>query len=432
MNSPKDNKPTAKKTTQNGTRVFSTVNGQKSPTQKKASTGAKASASVRKSAVPVSKVAGQRPATTAKRKKKNSLSTSIIKFVTYIAFIIIVSALLSKYIISVGNDVFAFLKDDTAITVEIPEGASTGKVARILSKNDIINHPNIFKMYTNMKKDGSSYYTDGFKSGSFELSPDTNYDDLIYLLSNSVGAREVVRLTFPEGSTIDEIIDILIKGGVQNTKEEYIDVIENYDFNYRFVNELDTKSFKNGRKYRLEGYIFPDTYDFYTDASAVSVIDKFLVNFDNKFDETYYDAAKQQGYSVDQLITLASLIEKESRRSADMGKISSVFHNRLKNRANYPYLQSDATIQYAFPERKAQITPDDLKYDSPYNTYIYSGLPPSAVANPGLDAITSALFPEKTNYYYFVANTVGETLFSSTLEGHNANIAQIMKEKAQS
>ncbi len=362
------------------------------------------------------------------RKNNKGLMGGVARFVIYICFVAVASIICSAIIISVTNDMFAFSKDTEIVTVEIPEGASTKEVSKILSKNDIINNPSVFKLYTNFKKGKSTYYTDGFKSGSFELSPSMNYDDLIFALSNSVGTREVVRLTFPEGSTVDEIIDILIKGGVQNTREEYIDVIQNFDYDYRFINELDTENFKNGRKYRLEGYLFPDTYDFYTDASAVDVINKFLVNFNNKFDTTFYDAAQSHGLTVDEIINVASLIEKEARKSEDFGTVSSVFHNRLKNKANYPNLQSDATIQYAFPERKSQITPEDLKYDSPYNTYIYAGLPPSAIANPGLDAITAALYPEDTSYYYFISNNVGETFYAKTLDGHNANIAMIRKE----
>lgn len=379
-----------------------------------------------KNTKPQVKKASEKPS----KKKKNGILGSITKFVLYIVFVLAASVFCAVAIIKVANDMFAFVKPENAITVTVPEDASTRDVAKILSENDIIEYPTIFGLYMDFKKGRSSYYTDGYKSGEFELAPNMNYDDLIYSLSNSAASRQIVRLTFPEGSTVDEIIDILIKGGVQNTKEEYIDVIQNYDFTYRFVKELDTKNFKNGRKYRLEGYLFPDTYDFYTDAGAVDVINKFLVNFNNKFDATYYDAAYKHGLSVDEIINIAALIEKEARRATDMGKVSSVFHNRIKHSSQYPYLQSDATIQYAFQERKTTITPEDLKYDSPYNTYLYAGLPPSAIANPGLDAITFALYPENTSYYFFIANSRGETLFAKTLNGHNANIEMIRAENA--
>ncbi len=362
------------------------------------------------------------------RKKNKGLLGGVARFVIYICFIAVASIVCSSIIISVTNDMFAFNKDTEIVTIEIPEGASSKEVSKILSKNDIISNPTVFKFYTDFKKGKSTYYTDGFKSGSFELSPSMNYDDLIYALSNNIGSREVVRLTFPEGCTIDEIIDILIAGGVQNTREEYIDVIQNFDYDYRFINELDTENFKTGRKYRLEGYLFPDTYDFYTDASAVDVINKFLVNFNNKFDTTFYDAAQSHGLTVDEIINIASLVEKEAGKAEDFGAVSSVFHNRIKNSATYPYLQSDATIQYAFPERKTSITPEDLKYDSPYNTYIYAGLSPSAVANPGLDAITAALYPDDTSYFYFISNGRGEIYYAKTLDGHNANIAMIRQE----
>lgn len=363
-----------------------------------------------------------------KKKKKNGILSGLLRFLIYIVCVVGISVLLAAVFINVANDVFAFVKSEEAVTVEIPENASTADISKLLGKNGIVEYPTIFKLYTDLKKNKSSYYTDGYKAGSFELSPSMNYDDLIYTLSKNSATREIVRLTFPEGATIDEIIDILIKGGVKNTKEQYIDIINNYDFDYRFINELDTENFKKGRKYRLEGYLFPDTYDFYTDASALAVIDKFLVNFNNKFDSSFYDAAKAHNMTVDEIVTIASLVEKESRRAEDSGYISSVFHNRLRNSATYPYLQSDATVQYAFPERKSKLTPEDLEYDTPYNTYKYKGLPPSAIANPGLDSITNALYPEDSSYYYFVANSKGETLFAKTLDGHNANIAMIQKD----
>lgn len=420
------------------THVFGTVSGGKPMKKKdtvsdgkKTTSAGKASAMQnRENNVKNTKTSSAPASKKSSRKKKNGILGSITRFVLYIVFVLAASVFCAVAIIKVSNDMFAFIKPENAITVTVPEDASTRDVAKILSDNDIIEYPTIFGLYMDFKKGRSSYYTDGYKSGEFELAPNMNYDDLIYSLSNSAASRQIVRLTFPEGSTVDEIIDILIKGGVQNTKEEYIDVIQNYDFTYRFVKELDTKNFKNGRKYRLEGYLFPDTYDFYTDAGAVDVINKFLINFNNKFDTTYYDAAYKHGLSVDEIINIAALIEKEARRATDMGKVSSVFHNRIKHSSQYPYLQSDATIQYAFPERKTTITPEDLKYDSPYNTYLYAGLPPSAIANPGLDAITFALYPENTSYYFFIANSRGETLFAKTLNGHNANIEMIRAENA--
>ncbi len=430
-----------KRNDDSGTKVFSAVNvpakkvaQTNNPAPQKSDSTAKKSTASGK--LPISKIQNRKPKknvqyfpeekTKNKRGKRNSgIFGSVLRFVLYIAMVLVVSVFCAKLIINVANDVFAFLKDDTEITLTIPEGATTKQISKILGENGIVDYPFVFRLYTDAKKDGSKYYTEGYKSGEFTITPSTNYDDLIYLLSNNSATREIVRLTFPEGSTIDEIIDILIKGGVKNTKEQYIDVIENYDFDYQAINELDTDNFKNGRKYRLEGYLFPDTYDFYTDENPVSVINKFLVNFDNKFDASYYETAKKLGLSVDEIITIASLIETESSLTDDRGKISSVFHNRIKNMANYPYLQSDATIQYALPERTKKVTPEDLKYDSPYNTYIYRGLPPSAIANPGLDAITYALYPENTSYYYFVSDGRGRTYFATSLPEHNVNIAKI-------
>ncbi len=367
-----------------------------------------------------------------KKKKKKNGGIVALKVLLYIAFVAGVSVLLANFAVSVANDVFAFIKDPEPITVTLDEGLSTKDVAALLGENGVIRYPTVFRYYTEFKKGKSTYYTEGYKAGEYEFIPaETDYDDLIYALSNSIGGREIVRLTFPEGSTVNEIINILINGGVQNTKEQYVDVIQNYDFDYRFVKEMDVDNFKEGRVYRLEGYLFPDTYEFYTDESPESIVNKFLMNFDVKFEDVYYTAAANQGLTVDDVVILASMIEKEAKLQSDVGLIASVFRNRLKNPGAYPYLQSDATIQYAFPERKSGISPEDLKYQSPYNTYLNKGLPPSAIANPGLDAIDRALFPDDSDYYYFVANDLGETFYAKTLEGHNANIQMIKKAKEQ-
>lgn len=238
-------------------------------------------------------------------------------------------------------------------TITVPENATTQEVAKILKSNKIIDYPFAFNLYASFKKNKSgSAYGSGYISGVYDISPDTNYDDLLDLLSERASTRKIVKLTFPEGSTVDEIIDILIKGGVKNTREEYIDVINNYDFDYDFVRLLDESELSSERVYRLEGYLFPDTYEFYSDASPETVINKFLENFNLKFDKSFYSEAEKLGMTVDEIITIASLVEMEAGNAEDRDDIASVFHNRLNsvkngNTIKYEYLQSDATTDYA-------------------------------------------------------------------------------------
>ncbi|MPN08280.1 hypothetical protein SDC9_155562 [bioreactor metagenome] len=220
--------------------------------------------------------------------------------------------------------------------------------------------------------------------------------------------------------TVDEIIDMLVSNGI-GTREKYIDAIQNYDYKYTFMDNIDFASLSSDRKYRLEGYLYPDTYQFYSDSGEVAVIDKFLSNFEGKFTQAKYDRIKELGMTLDQVITLASIIQKEAKFYSEFANVSSVFHNRLNSSA-FPKLESDATIQYLLPEHKEVLTHDDTLINHPYNTYQINGLPPGAICNPGLEAINAALDPANTNYYYFLAATDGTTVFAKTLAEQNENI----------
>ena len=352
---------------------------------------------------------------------------SVVKAVIYIVSVLVVSVFLSYFIISVGNDVFAFVKDDTVSTVEITEYMSLDDVAKLLHENGLIKHPTMFKFYIRLKKIKLD-----FEPGTYEVSPQLNYEEFIKTFNNTVAKqqRETIIITVPEGYTVDEIIDLLCSKGI-GTREKFVDVINNYDFGdtYRFLNELPDP-LPQGRIYRLEGYLFPDTYYFFQDASEADVIDKFLQNTAQKLTDDHFDKAAQEGFSMDQLIILASMVQAEGRYVDEFEDISSVFHNRLANSAKFPYLQSDATIQYVLPEHTVDLTEADLAIDSPYNTYLYAGLTPGAICNPGLNAIDAALYPNDTKYYYFVADAEGHSIFSRTNAEHEA-AKQRVKSAAQ-
>ena len=211
------------------------------------------------------------------------------------------------------------------------------------------------------------------------------------------------------------------------TREGYEDAIQNYDFDYWFLDELEESGIDEDRIYRLDGYLFPDTYDFYNSASEVSVLNKLLKRFGQIFTEEYKIQAELMGYSVDDIVNLASLIEKEAGTPSEFFKVSSVFHNRLNNWTGSPRLESDATIVYAIQHEtgeRPQLTGTD--YETPYNTYTYAGLPPGPIANPSASAMLAALSPADTDYYYFVADG-NVSYFSETKEQHQIYIEEIKK-----
>lgn len=317
------------------------------------------------------------------------------------------------------------VKADIQIVVNIPEGATTAEVGKILKDAGVIKYSGIFKMYAEYRIDKRSYLTGEYISGEHTLTPMMNYDKLLDTLSEyDRDVSGTVRITIPEGLTVNETIDLLVENGV-GKQEDYTEALQEFGYEYKFVEELTEDAiseyrFDTDTSYRLEGYLFPDTYDFYYNENPVSALDKFLSNFNRKFEEEYYARAAELGMTVDEVITLASMIEKEGNNPSDYYLISSVFHNRLKS-SEYPYLNSDATLQYALSER-AGLYDLDTSVDHPYNTYKYTGLPPGPICNPGIQAIDAALYPESTGYYYFYTKKNGETVYSRTYEEHQRYI----------
>ncbi len=351
---------------------------------------------------------------------------SIIKAIVYMVLVAAVAGILSYYIIAFGNDMYAFVKSDEQIEVEIPEYATVDEISKILGDSGIIKYPGLMNIYAKLKSIDKKYE---FKAGIYTVNGMMNYDELLLEFVDRP-LNTTVRITIPEGYTVDEMIALFVENGIAS-REIFIDVINNYDFDYDFVKALDMSTMP-GRIYRLEGYLYPDTYDFYVgkeEAYAVRVISKMLRRFDQIFSDSLMARAEEMGMTVDEVMNLASLIEKEGRYSADYEMISSVFHNRLNNPANYPKLESDATIMYAIQvrdgERKSYLTKEDLEYDTPYNSYMYDGLPPGPIANPGYEAITCALYPASSKYYFFVSDNYGNTYYGRTLAEHNQNIAKV-------
>lgn len=347
---------------------------------------------------------------------------SVIKCVVYIAAVLVVSTIISLVVIFAANDIYAFSKSDESVQITIPEGADLGDLADILRENGVIKYKGLFKMKNKGVHD--------IKAGEYTVSPSMSYDKLISEFREKVPTG-VSWITIPEGYTTDEIIDLFVESGI-GEREAYVDVINNYDFDYWFIDELGEDWDSDGRIYRLDGYLFPDTYQFYNASSEITVVNKLLSRFEQVFVKSYKERAAELGYSVDEILTLASIIEKEAASQAEFSDVSSVFHNRLNNPATFPCLESDATVVYSIQHEtgvRPNLTSDDLNRDDPYNSYKVSGLVPGPIANPSNSAILAALNPKNTNYYYFVSNGK-TTYFAATLEEHNANRAKYLAPNA--
>ena len=332
------------------------------------------------------------------------------KFRGHLVFYLVlvtIAILLTWCVIVAANDINAFVKEDQIIVVTVPKGASVGEIGKILEKNEVIESSLVFRGYCKLKK------SSGFQYGEYELNSNLSYKEIISQLRKPSETRETAKITIPEGYTQPEIVDLLVKEGYAD-RATLEDVIANYNFEYDFLKNLPK------RNNRLEGYLFPDTYEIFV-GDEVSIINTILSNFQKKLeDEEIQKLIKKSNYTLDEIIIMASIVEREGANESEFGKVASVFYNRLDS-TTYPYLESCATVQYVLPERKDVLSIADTEMDNPYNTYINKGLPPGPIACPGLAAIKAALSPEETDYYFFVASSQG-TIFSKTYSEHLANV----------
>jgi len=290
----------------------------------------------------------------------------------------------------------------------VPSGATTTSIGKSLEENGLIQNANAFKSKAKeINADGQ------MKAGDYMLSKAMSTEEMIIKMVNGDTYVETFSFTIPEGYEIRQIIDTLEAEGFIN-REKFIEVLKNQPFDYKFLEGVD-------RNYLLEGYLFPDTYTLKVGSDEVAIVDRMLKRFDEIFTEEYYVRAQELGLTIDQVVTLASIIEREAKLEEEFPIVSSVFHNRL---AIDMKLQSCATVQFILKERKDVLLYKDIEIDNPYNTYIYSGLTPSPIASPGALAIQSALYPAETKYLYFVTTEKGDGshYFNETLQGHEESI----------
>jgi UPF0755 protein len=350
---------------------------------------------------------------------EGTVFSSLIKAMVYIILVIIAAVFLAYFIIVSANDIFAFVKSDELVEITLQQDENLEGITDILHDNGIIEYPTLFKLYSKVKKD------DGvFLAGTYTISPSMNYDYLLSAFKPSF-SRKTVWITIPEGYCVEDIITLFTSNGV-SSREEFITAINDIEYDFAFLKPLYENP-PTDRTYMLEGYLYPDKYEFYVDSSAETVIYKLLDNFDKKFDELYYERAAELGMTVDEVLTIASLIQSEAYYLDEYEYISSVFHNRLAS-PNFPKLESDATFVYAYYCATLE-RPDPIAsakfFESKYNTYLYDGLPPGPICSPSYNAITCALYPADSDYYYFVSDSSGRMIFSRTYTEHLNAISKL-------
>lgn len=362
------------------------------------------------------------------------------KTVFQIIFGIVVSAAVIFFGVRLGSTLYNAVMDfggmensGFQVMVEIPEDPTVDDVVNALENSGIISDPEFFKLYLRLKDKSK-----GFVGGEFTLSSSMNYGSIVSALQTSDQSTETVEVTIIEGMTSYEVGRLLEDNFVCKAEDFlnfYRSKLNLYDFELRV--EQSPLKFN-----QLEGYLFPDKYEFYvcnelkedpdtdkdTTKEARVAAAKIYSNFNSKITKTMYKQMHEMGLTLDELITLASMVQSEVSNVEDMKKVASVFLNRLEAGGDFSKLQSDVTVFYVqdFIEpyyKDYGLTTSLAAISNAYDTYECDGVPAGPICNPGMDAINAVLDAEDTDYYYFCANEeTGETFYATTLEGHQANL----------
>ena len=336
----------------------------------------------------------------------------------YFAFVVSISIILACVGWMAASDVLALNKEPVTATVTLDKAefkdvtisytdaegnakersghqVSVGYVAKQLKDAGIIKYKGLFELYCSV-----SHAKTKIDPGTYELSTNYDYRALVKKMQVGSGAMVTTKVTIPEGYTMEQIFHKLEDENVCSY-DDLMDAAANYSYNYSFIDQS-----MQGDAKRLEGFLFPDTYEFYQGMQASSAINKFLENFHDRLTAEMLEKADERGMTMQEVVTVASMIEKEAANDDERAMIAAVIYNRIE--AGMP-LQIDSTIMYVLPEHKGLLTVEDTKIDSPYNTYQNKGLPPTPIANPGLASIKATLSPASTQALYYALDAESGT-----------------------
>ena len=371
----------------------------------------------------------------SKAKKKYDRTKAVLITCVCLIFISVLTITLSSIALSTINDILAINKESgTTVSITIEENETDFEsVYNKLCDNGLVKQKLLCKIFCTVLRNYDQYYSSSQKKYlPVKYVPGVYYFDssdslevmLESIKSSSTVSKDTVRITFPEGWSIAQIFEKIEKNNVCTAEKLYanLDIVgKQFDFYEEIESDAE-------RYLKLEGYLYPDTYDFYIGESANSVLKKLFNNFDKKWTEEYDKRAKELGLSVDEVINLAAMIQREAKNSSQMAGISSVLHNRLDDSATYPLLQMNSTKDYISSTKEYGVFTDYYYslYLEAYNTYSAQGLPPGPICNPGGDAIKAALYPADTNYCFFCHDTDGNIYYAVTASEHQANTQRIV------
>ncbi|MDR0821880.1 MAG: endolytic transglycosylase MltG [Oscillospiraceae bacterium] len=365
-------------------------------------------------------------------RQANRTATHILTAVVLVILTVSVSVILSYYIVRGSLDFVGIGMRDYDIRVEIPPYATVDEVAALLHNNGIVDTPELFKLY--VKVSGKDT---GFIAGEYTLGSNLTYSTMVRLMQTTKKETKLVTLQIMDGMTVAQIGDLLEENGVCRSSDFLkFAATKNDWYNFEKRLHVDTDKYL-----QLEGFLYPDTYEFYsaldidgnmpenTIKEAETAIRKLFSNFNSKITKEMYREMYDEGFQLNEFVTLASMVQKEAGTVEEMGLVASVFKNRLEAADNFPYLQSDVTVLYAenfIKPNLADLSGNFSRIPELYNSYKSKGLPPGPICSPSGDAMKAVLNSPKTNYYYFCAepNTM-EMYFAETLAEHERNLDKI-------
>ena len=372
--------------------------------------------------------------TSGKKKKKNVVLQNGL--IVFCSVVLILTTAFSAFGISCVNDVLALNRSEEKVKIVIPQDATTGEIIDILDDNGLIHQKLFCKSYyelvtwfKNINKKNKPA-DPKYLSGVYYVERNLGLEGFLNRFKASPKEADTVWLVFPEGWTIYQIIDKIDEFEVCS-KEEMLAAINEADFEFDFISEIEKNS---DRTFALEGYLYPDTYEFYEKSDANSVIRKLLQGSENKWTDEYEQRRIELGLTRDEVLTIASIVQREAANSDQMGKISAVIHNRLNRPASWPTIGCDSTKNYiSYFVAKNVSSGQALMYQNAYDTYSIQGLPPGPICNPGDDAINAALYPDEdfSDYYYFRHDKNGKIYMAKTQAEHDENGNEVLRVNSQ-
>lgn len=348
------------------------------------------------------------------KQKQSKFNGTIFGGIILTCIIITVSIVLSVTALSIATEYYGIGKSDNDVIFNIPAGSTNQNIADLLYENGIINNKSLFLIALKIEKPETIF------PGDITLQASMGYPDVIEKLATQREKKETVNVTITEGMNLLEVANLLEKNKVCKAEDFLFEFNKDQGFEFERNLNINKDAF-----YKMEGYFFPETYNFYVDDTAYNVTKIVREQFQSVLNADIMRQIEANKFTLNQIMTLASIVQMESASEKEMPKVASVFINRLNEPDIYPNLQSDTTTKYinSVINKKAIDATSAEYYAGLYDTYKCSGLPASPICNPGLAAIKAVLNPEKTDYYFFCNNlATGETFYARTNEEHNANL----------